>query len=464
MAQPFLRLMTGNITHLWTTAHSNAFVTLQEILKRAPLLRYPDLRHPFSVATDASNVGIGAVLYQVINGETHHIAFMARALSKSERNYSTTKRELLAIVYALDKFHKYLWGNHFTLYTDHRALTYLHTQRVANPMMINWLDLLLQYNFDIIHLPGLDNILPDQLSRLFPSGKELEEGIESNIVTRAMDVQHTEEDLDDMIQPPEEERKNILEQQHLFGHFGANAMVQALHSNGIHWPNINREAADIVKRCTECQKFNIVKKGYHPLRPIHAFLPADHWAIDLAGPFRPTFRNNTYLLVMIDLCTRFCVLRAIPNKQSDTIAMTLIQVFGDFGFPRYLQSDNGKEFVNTLVSKLAETTGFDHRLVIPYHPRANGVAERWVQTSVKTLKKLIKGSIKDWDLFVPSVQLAINAKVSSRHDTSPYALMFVRKMNTFSDYRNEQSTQPMTIKDLKEENHSHGNNSIPRHQ
>lgn len=250
----------GNITHLWTTAHSNAFVTLQEILKRAPLVRYPDLRHPFSVATDASNVGIGAVLYQVINGETHHIAFMARGLSKSERNYSTTKRELLAIVYALDKFHKYLWGNHFTLYTDHRALTYLHTQRVANPMMINWLDLLLQYNFDIIHLPGLDNILPDQLSRLFPSGKELEEGIESNIVTRAIDVQNAEDDLQDMIQPPEEERQHILEQQHLFGHFGANAMVQALHSNGIHWPNINKEAADTVKKCTECQKFNIVKK------------------------------------------------------------------------------------------------------------------------------------------------------------------------------------------------------------
>lgn len=153
---------------------------------------------------------------------------------------------------------------------------------------------------------------------------------------------------------------------------------------------------------------------------------------------------------MIDLCTRFCVLRAIPNKQSDTIVMTLIQVFGVFGFPRYLESDNGKEFVNTLVTKLSESTGFDHRLVTPYHPRANGVAERWVQTSVKTLKKLIKGSIKDWDFFVPSVQLAINAKVSSRHDTSPYSLTFARKMNTFSDYRNEQSTRPMTMRDLQE--------------
>ena len=97
--------------------------------------------------------GIGAVLYQIIKGETRHIAFMARALSKSERNYSTTKRELLAIVFAFTKFHKYLWGNKFTLFTDHKALTYIHTQTKANAMMINWMDTLFEYDFDIVHLP-----------------------------------------------------------------------------------------------------------------------------------------------------------------------------------------------------------------------------------------------------------------------------------------------------------------------
>ncbi|KAJ8651915.1 hypothetical protein O0I10_012523 [Lichtheimia ornata] len=120
----------------WTDEHADAFIAIQKILTNTPILRYPNMAYPFSMATDASNVGIGAVLYQVIDGETRHISFMARALSKSERNYSTTKRELLAVVYALEKFHTYLWGNHFTLYTDHRALTYLHTQRVANAMMI----------------------------------------------------------------------------------------------------------------------------------------------------------------------------------------------------------------------------------------------------------------------------------------------------------------------------------------
>lgn len=259
---------------LWTDCHTDAFNALQNILTSTPILRYPNLDHPFSVATDASNVGIGAVLYQVIDGETRHISFMARSLSKSQRNYSTTKRELLAVVYALEKFHTYLWGNKFTLYTDHRALTYLHTQRVANSMMVGWLDSILSYNFEVVHLHGLDNILPDQLSRLFPTAKELEGGNDGDIAIRAVDANQStsqEVDLDQMFEPPEEERKQLLIQYHLFGHFGAKAIVKALHADGINWNNIYSDANEVVKRCNECQMFNVAKKGYHPLRPIHSF-------------------------------------------------------------------------------------------------------------------------------------------------------------------------------------------------
>ena len=105
-----------------------------------------------------------------------YIGFMARSLTKSERNYSTTKRELLSVVFALKKFHKFIWGNKFTLYTDHKALTYLHTQKYTNTMMNNWLDTMLDYNFEVIHLKGID-VLPDRLSRLFPVDESLEGGM-----------------------------------------------------------------------------------------------------------------------------------------------------------------------------------------------------------------------------------------------------------------------------------------------
>lgn len=110
------------------------------------------------------------------NTQYKYIGFHARALSKSERKYSTTKRELLAIVFALKKYHQFLWGNHSTLYTDHKSLTYLHTKPVTNPMMGGWLDTICDYNLTIVHRPGILNVLPDTLSRLFTPDKRLAEG------------------------------------------------------------------------------------------------------------------------------------------------------------------------------------------------------------------------------------------------------------------------------------------------
>ena len=100
------------------------------------------------------------------------------------------------------------------------------------------------------------------------------------------------------------------------------------------------------------------------------------------------------------------------------------------------------------MTRLAEASGFEHRLATPYHPRANGVAERWVQTSVNALRKCIKGATRDWDLYVPSIQLAMNAKVTQRHGTSPYTLMFARAMNGFKDYTNDPAVPPLSNKEL----------------
>ena len=161
---------------LWTVECQLSFDALKNLISCTPVIRHPRMEVPFCVATDASNTGIGAVLFQVVENKVRHLDFMARALSQSERNYSKTKRELLAIVFALSKFYKWLWGNHFTLFTDHRALTYIHTQKVANAMMINWLDTILQYSFTVAYIAGMNNILPDTLSRLFEERKRLEGG------------------------------------------------------------------------------------------------------------------------------------------------------------------------------------------------------------------------------------------------------------------------------------------------
>ena len=105
-----------------------------------------------------------------------YIGFHSRALTDCETRWPVHRRELLAVVFALRKFHQFLYARHFTIQTDHRSLTYLFTQTPINIHFAQWFDTLLNYDFDVVHINGVLNVLPDRLSRLFPSDHDLEEG------------------------------------------------------------------------------------------------------------------------------------------------------------------------------------------------------------------------------------------------------------------------------------------------
>ena len=126
-----------SLDKLWNDKHQLAFDNLKKALLSDMILSYPDMNVPFNIACDASSTGIGAVLFQVVDGKTKYISFVAKSLSPSARKYSAVKRELVTLVFALKRFHKYIYGSVFTLFTDCLALTYIHTQRIANPMMIS---------------------------------------------------------------------------------------------------------------------------------------------------------------------------------------------------------------------------------------------------------------------------------------------------------------------------------------
>ena len=243
--------------------------------------------------------------------------------------------------------------------------------------------------------------------------------------------------IPDMWTPPPEERQKILDDHHLIGHYGADAMVADIHSKGMNWIAMRREALDTVKRCRQCQMFNISRSGFHPLKTIQAMRPGDHWAIDTAGPLPTTSRGHHFALVMVDICTRFCILRPLPWKDAGHVAEQLALVFCDFGFPQILQSDNGTEFVNDTIRLLTETCGIDHRLITAYHPRANGAAESWVKKAKETTSKRLNGARQVWDYYLPSTQLALNNKVSKRFGASPFVAMFGRRINAFKDYRSD---------------------------
>ena len=131
------------------------------------ILIFPDWNKKFHVHVDASSIALGAILSQPGEGDIDHpIAFASRNLSITEKNYTTTEREGLTMVYALQKFRHYLLGSHFKTYTNHSALKYLVNKPMLGGRICRWLLLFQEYDFDIVVKPGRINKEPDHLSKL----------------------------------------------------------------------------------------------------------------------------------------------------------------------------------------------------------------------------------------------------------------------------------------------------------
>ena len=149
----------------WGPEQQEAFETLQKLCTESPILAYADFKAPFVLHTDASGDGLGAVLYQVQDGQKRVIAYASRSLSKSERNYPVHKLEFLALKWAItDKFHEYLYGSEFQVFTDSNLLTYVLTTAKLDTTGHRWVAALSNYTFSITYKPGKGHVDADALS------------------------------------------------------------------------------------------------------------------------------------------------------------------------------------------------------------------------------------------------------------------------------------------------------------
>ena len=165
IAKPLHRLTEKNVKFDWTETCEDAFQQLKTLLSTAPVLAYPDMTKPFILDTDASGFGVGAVLSQKSGEKEDVIAYFSKSLSKAERQYCVTRRELLAVVSAVKHFHHYLYGSEFLVRTDHGALNWLLRFKNPEGQMARWLEVLSTYNFEVQHRPGRLHNNADGLSR-----------------------------------------------------------------------------------------------------------------------------------------------------------------------------------------------------------------------------------------------------------------------------------------------------------
>ncbi|KAK1602727.1 hypothetical protein QYE76_008208 [Lolium multiflorum] len=165
ISKPLTNLLQKDVPFVFDDDCKEAFETLKKALTTAPIVEPPDWNLPFEIMCDASDFAVGAVLGQRVDKKLNVIHYASKTLDAAQRNYATTEKELLAVVFACDKFRSYIVDSKVTIHTDHAAIRYLMTKKDAKPRLIRWV-LLQEFDLHIIDRKGADNPVADNLSRL----------------------------------------------------------------------------------------------------------------------------------------------------------------------------------------------------------------------------------------------------------------------------------------------------------
>ena len=408
-----------------TLLQSPDFARLFNYIKRS--VAHAVTLHPFNrhrdiiLVTDASRIGVAAAIFQGSSlDEAQLIAVANRRLLRYEQNYTVLKLELLAIVFALRHFRRFLYGNFFHLFTDHRALRFmLDTMSTSpNPTLNAWFDLLMDFRFDVTHLPGALNSFVDALSRR-------PDFADANLSTQAAPaIALHAQPVNDLV--PDKLRIEV-HNAHLRGHLGVQLITKDLSSRlRLDRSVVEPVAREEVDKCETCTRFNAVRAGFHPLSSSHAESPGQCLQVDLLTGLPQTPRGNTVLFVAVDAFSSYLYLQALPDKSANSTAAALINYCALFGVPTTIVHDEGRDFSNAFWSAISHQLHITWRPTIPYTSRRQGKVERHNGIVLDMIRKTLRGNNTNWDLILGEVTCFANSRISSSTNSSPFALMFGR--------------------------------------
>src|SRR5215216_4108821 len=166
ISRPLKNLLQKDIPFVFDDDYLGAFETLKKALISAPIVQPPDWNLPFEIMCNASDYVVGAILGQSVDKKLNVIHYASKTLDSAQRNYATTEKEFLAVVFAYDKFRSYIVDSKVTVHADHAAVKYLMEKKDAKPRLIRWVLLLQEFDLHIIDRKGAENPIADNLSRL----------------------------------------------------------------------------------------------------------------------------------------------------------------------------------------------------------------------------------------------------------------------------------------------------------
>lgn len=460
IAAPLHKLLKKQQKWWWTGEQDGAFERIKEMLTRAPVLTCPDFSKPFTLQTDASAEGVGAALLQFTDGGDQVIAYASRTLTATERKYSVTEKECLAIVWGIEKMRPYLEGYHFTVVTDHQSLKWLTALKNPSGRLARWCMYLQQFDFEVKYRRGVLNKVADALSRNpLPISTELEDEIlaledlpectwysgkkteverhpdrfpdycirNDTLYRRFWDNGPPKEGLSDpwKLCVQKHHRFEILKENHdmpTAGHLGT-AKTTARIAERYYWPGMFRDIAVYVRKCASCQQYKLSQQkppGLMQSSPNTA--PWETVSTDIVGPLPRSNRGNNYLLVFQDRFTKWVQCRAIRKATAKVISTAFYDdIVMRFGCPKTVITDNGTQYTGKTFTDLLNNLGIHHRRTPPYTPQANPV-ERTNKTLKTMIAQFCEGEHKRWDHYLPDLNFAIN---TARHDSTGYSPAFL---------------------------------------
>jgi hypothetical protein len=406
---PLHALLKKDSVFEWTADQENAFQNLKAKLTYQPILQYPDFSREFILTTDASNQGLGAVLSQGDIGKDLPVAYASRNLNKAEKNYSTSEKELLAIVWGVKHFRPYLYGRKFKIATDHKPLTWILNVKDPGSRLIRWRIKLEEYDYEIIYKQGALNTNADALSRM--NSMEKQEGNNEN--------QEIGEDR----------KRQILYKYHdapLGGHRAMNKTYQSIKSK-FSWPNMKREIEEYIKACKKCQVNKLLSPRKRAPMEITttASYPFEKCSLDIVGPLPETKMGNRYILTFQDDLTKFMTAVPIPQQDAETVAREFVtNIVLKMGAPRHLLTDQGTNFLSDLFKSTCRMLKIKKIQTTAWRPESNGGLERSHRVLGEYLQHYVNEDQSNWDEWIPYAMYVYNTTSHTATGYTPFELVY----------------------------------------
>lgn len=441
----------------WDEAADAAFNQLKEALSNTPVLACPDFKKTFYLQTDSSDYGLGAALFQKDGDREQVIAYASRSLNPAERNYSTTEKECLAVVWAIQKLRHYIEGYHFKVITDHQALKWLNALKNPTGRLARWAIGLQQYDFEILYRKGSLNQVADALSRQPQEPAPTEEILQidapftcpwytnkfrkvtddpdnfpdyciqdGRLYRRIMDSSDLKEQtIDWKICVPSELRQQILSENHdepTAGHLGITKTIGRL-AVKYYWPGMFRDAKKYILKCDSCLRYKSSQQAragqmYASDNPA----PWQTVSSDFIGPLPRSKKGYNYLLVFQDRFTKWIECQPVRKATTAIVCQAFKErVLCRFGCPKKIITDNGPQFDSREFRKMVKDFRIEKIELAPYSPQNNPV-ERANKTLKTCIAQMCNNEHKNWDEKIPEIMFALN---SSKHESTGFSPAFL---------------------------------------